>query len=134
VLCLEWLDPPFAAGHWVPEMVEAVGALNLLNDKEHPARVVSWREVRDANPEIAFHMPCGYYLEEAEAEAEDLLANAEFAETPAAREDGVFAVDATSYFSRPGPRIVDGLELLAWAVHPDAFPEPPEGRVSRVAA
>jgi iron complex transport system substrate-binding protein len=134
VLCLEWLEPPFAAGHWVPEMVEAVGALNVLNDKEHPARVVTWREVREANPEVALHMPCGYYLEEAEAEADELVSNAEFAETPAAREDGVFAVDATSYFSRPGPRIVDGLELLAWAVHPDAFPEPPGGRVSRVAA
>jgi iron complex transport system substrate-binding protein len=134
VFALEWLDPPFAAGHWVPEMVEAAGGLNLLNERERPSREVSWREIRDANPEIAVFMPCGYYLEEAEEEAEDLLRNAEFVETPAAREDGVFAVDATSYFSRPGPRIVDGLEALAWAVHPDAFPEPPPGRISRVGA
>ncbi len=132
VFCLEWLDPPFAAGHWVPEMVETVGGLNLLNERERPSRVVTWREVRDALPEIVVFMPCGYYLEEAEAEAVELLGNAEFAETPAAREGSVFAVDATSYFSRPGPRIVDGLEILAWAAHPDAFPQPPRGAIARV--
>jgi iron complex transport system substrate-binding protein len=132
VFCLEWLDPPFVAGHWVPEMVEAVGGSNLLNDRERPSRVATWREIRDANPEIVVFMPCGYYLEEAEDESATLLANAEFAETPAAREGTVFAADATSYFSRPGPRIVDGLEALAWAVHPDAFAEPPAGRISRV--
>jgi iron complex transport system substrate-binding protein len=132
VFCLDWLDPPFAAGHWVPEMVETVGGINVLNDKEHPSRVVTWRDVRDAYPEIVVFMPCGYYLEEAEDEAVELLANAEFRETPAAREGSVFAVDATSYFSRPGPRIVDGLEVLAWAAHPDASPEPPPGRIARV--
>jgi iron complex transport system substrate-binding protein len=62
-----------------------------------------------------------------------LFDNAEFADTPAAREENVFAVDATSYFSRPGPRIVDGLEILAWAVHPDAYPEPPSDTIARVA-
>jgi iron complex transport system substrate-binding protein len=132
VFCLEWLDPPFVAGHWIPEMVETAGGSNVLNDKEHPSRVVAWREVRDANPEVAVFMPCGHYLEEAEDEGADLVSNAEFAETPAAREGSVFAVDATSYFSRPGPRIADGLETLAWAMHPDAFPEPPPGRIARV--
>ncbi|HEX9716797.1 MAG TPA: cobalamin-binding protein, partial [Actinomycetota bacterium] len=83
-------------------------------------------------PEAVVFMPCGYYLEEAEQEAPLLYQNAEFVETPAAREGTVFAVDATSYFSRPGPRIVDGLEILAWAAHPHAFPEPPKGTVSRV--
>ena len=132
VFCLEWFDPPFVAGHWVPDMVEIVGGVNLLNEKERPSRVVTWREIRDANPEAVVFMPCGYYLEEAEEEAPLLYKNAEFVETPAAREGTVFAVDATSYFSRPGPRIVDGLEILAWAAHPHAFPEPPKGTVSRV--
>ncbi len=132
VLCQEWLEPPFAAGHWVPDMIEIVGGVNLLTDKEQPSRVVTWREIRDANPEVVVFMPCGYYLEEAEEEALALYGNAEFAETPAAREGTVFAVDASSYFSRPGPRIVDGLEILAWAVHPRAFPEPPEGTIARV--
>ncbi|HEX9123674.1 MAG TPA: cobalamin-binding protein [Actinomycetota bacterium] len=132
VFCLEWLEPPFAAGHWIPDMVEIVGGVNLLSDKERPSREVTWREIRDANPEVVAFMPCGYYLEEAEEEAAELMANAEFAETPAAREGSVFAVDATSYFSRPGPRIVDGLEILAWAVHADVFPEPPSGAIARV--
>jgi iron complex transport system substrate-binding protein len=132
VLCQEWLDPPFAAGHWVPDMVEIVGGVNLITEKEQPSRIVTWREIRDANPEVVVFMPCGYYLVEAEEEATLLYENAEFAETPAAREGTVFAVDATSYFSRPGPRIVDGLEILAWAVHPRAFPESPDGTISRI--
>jgi iron complex transport system substrate-binding protein len=132
VFALEWSDPPYAAGHWVPEMVEAVGATNLLNGKEQPSRIVSWREIADATPEVVVFMPCGYYLEEAEQEAPALFAHPDFASTPAAREGSVFAVDATSYFSRPGPRIVDGLEILAWAVHPDAYPRPPTGTIARV--
>ncbi|MGQ0669002.1 MAG: cobalamin-binding protein [Actinomycetota bacterium] len=132
VFALEWSDPPFAGGHWVPDMVEAVGGVNLLGEKEQPSRVVTWREIADATPEVVVFMPCGYYLEEAEEEAARLNDNPEFAATPAAREGSVFAVDATSFFSRPGPRIVDGLEILAWAVHPEAFPEPPEGAIARV--
>jgi iron complex transport system substrate-binding protein len=131
VFCLEWLDPPFVAGHWIPDMVEIVGGVNLLNGKEQPSRQVTWRQIRDVSPEVVVFMPCGYYLEEAEDELAALMANAEFAETPAARERSVFAVDATSYFSRPGPRIVDGLEIMAWAIHPDAFPHPPEGSIMR---
>jgi len=79
-------------------------------------------------------MPCGYYLEEAETELESLVQLPYLAETPAARGDAVFAVDASSYFSRPGPRIVDGLEILAWAVHPEAFTEPAADRIARVVA
>ncbi len=131
LFAMEWLDPPFAAGHWVPDMVEAVGAVNLLNEKERPSRIVTWREIHDAIPEVVVFMPCGYYLDEAEEEAALLYGNPEFAATPAAREGSVFAVDATSYFSRPGPRIVDGLEILAWAAHPEAFPEPPAGTIAR---
>ena len=133
VFALEWLSPPFAAGHWIPDMVEAVGATNLLNEKERPSREVTWREIHDATPEAVVFMPCGYYLEEAEVEAALLYQNPEFADTPAAREGSVFAVDATSYFSRPGPRIVDGLEILAWAAHPDAFPEPLPDAITRIA-
>lgn len=133
VFCLEWSDPPFVAGHWVPEMVQAVGGENLLNEEGAPSRVVGWHEVRQAGPEVIVFMPCGYYLDEAEEEAVALFRLPDFADTPAAREGNVFAVDATSYFSRPGPRLVDGLDLLAWAVHPEAFPEPAPGRIARVA-
>jgi iron complex transport system substrate-binding protein len=132
VFCLDWSDPPFAAGHWVPEMVEAAAGVNLLSEKGGPSGVVTHREIRDANPEAIVFMPCGYYLEEAEEEATRVFQHAELQETPAVRNGNVFAVDATSYFSRPGPRIVDGLEILAWALHPDAYPDPPPGRISRV--
>ena len=132
VMALEWTDPPFAGGHWIPDMVEIAGGTNLLTEKGERSRQVTWREVADATPEVVVVMPCGYYLEEAEDEAARLYANPEFAETPAARERSVFAVDASAYFSRPGPRVVDGLEILAWAIHPDAYPEPPPEAIRRV--
>jgi iron complex transport system substrate-binding protein len=131
-LCLEWGDPPFVGGHWIPEMVEIAGGSSLLNGPGESSRRVTWREVAVATPEVILYMPCGYFLGDAEAEAEELFRLPDFAETPAARGDAVYAVDASSYFSRPGPRIVDGLEILAWAVHPDAFPEPDPSRISRV--
>jgi iron complex transport system substrate-binding protein len=132
VFCMDWAEPPFVAGHWVPEMVEAVGATNLLSDKGEPSRTVTHREIRDAMPEVLLFMPCGYYLEEAEEEGERLLTHPEIAATPAARNGNVFAVDATSFFSRPGPRIVDGLEIVAWAAHPEAYPEPSPGSITRL--
>jgi iron complex transport system substrate-binding protein len=132
VFCLEWSDPPFAAGHWVPEMVEASAGVNLLSEKGGPSTVVTHREIRDANPEAIVFMPCGYYLEEAEEEAAEILTHPELRETSAVRNGNVFAVDATSYFSRPGPRVVDGLEILAWALHPDAYPTPPPSAIVRV--
>ena len=132
VFCMEWGEPPFAAGHWVPEMVEAVGATNLLGEKGEPSRTVTHREIRDAMPEVLVYMPCGYYLEEAEEEAARVLAHPEVADTPAVRNRNAFAVEATSFFSRPGPRIIDGVEILAWAVHPEAYPEPPAGSITRL--
>jgi iron complex transport system substrate-binding protein len=132
VFCLEWSDPPFSAGHWVPEMVEAVGAVPVLSEKGQPSREVAWHEVRAAGPELIVFMPCGYYLEEAEEEAGRFIDQPEFADTPAVRNGNAFAVDATSYFSRPGPRIVDGLEILAWAAHPEDYPEPPPGTIARL--
>jgi iron complex transport system substrate-binding protein len=132
VFCLDWSDPAFVAGHWVPEMAEAAGGVNLLNAKGEPSRVVTWRQMKDENPEVIVFMPCGYYLEEAEEEGARLFEHPDFADTPAARNGNVFAVDATSFFSRPGPRIVDGLEILAWAVHPEAYPEPPASSIVRL--
>ncbi|MEX0990238.1 MAG: cobalamin-binding protein [Actinomycetota bacterium] len=131
MFALEWSDPPMVGGHWIPELIELAGATNLLNEKGQRSKEVTWREIADAMPEIVVFMPCGYYLEEAEEEAPRLLSNPDFADTNAAREGAIYATDATSYFSRPGPRLVDGLEILAWAGHPDDFPEPPPGRISR---
>jgi len=132
VLALEWFDPPFAGGHWIPDMVEIAGGTNLLSEKGQPSRQVTWREIADSTPEVVVFMPCGYYLDEAEDEATRLYGNYDFAATPAAREGSVFAVDSSAYFSRPGPRIVDGLETLAWAVHPEVYPEPSPDTIVRV--
>lgn len=131
-LALEWADPTFAGGHWVPQMVEYSGGTNLLGESGGKSRTVTWKEIADANPEVIVFMPCGYYLEEAEEQGRMLFQNSFFAETPAAQEGSVFAVDATSYFSRPGPRLIDGLEIMAWAVHPETFAQPPAGRISKI--
>lgn len=131
-LCLEWLEPPFVAGHWIPEMVALVSGENLLGRAGRPSGQVTWRAIADARPEVVVHMPCGYYLEDAEEEAERIYGVPEFRETSAAASGAVIAVDATSFFSRPGPRIVDGLEILAWCIHPEEFPPPPEDRAVRV--
>jgi iron complex transport system substrate-binding protein len=113
-------------------MITAVGGTPVLADDGQPSRETAWHEVRGAMPEVIVFMPCGYYLEEAEEEADTFLQHPEFADTPAARNGNVFAVDATSFFSRPGPRIVDGLEILAWAVHPDFYPPPPDGTIAKL--
>jgi iron complex transport system substrate-binding protein len=131
-LALEWGDPPFAGGHWIPGMVQTAGGTNLLSTPAEPSMRVTWKQVTDAMPEVIVYMPCGYYRDDAEAEAEQLYGIPDFADTPAARGGAVFAVDASSYFSRPGPRIVDGLEILAWTIHPEAFPEPAADGVTRI--
>jgi iron complex transport system substrate-binding protein len=123
---LEWLDPPFAGGHWVPEMVERAGGEHRLVAAGEPSRRVSWDDVAAAAPEVVVAMQCGYGLAAARSEAAAVLPGlAAVAESPAGKAGRVFAVDANGYYSRSGPRIVDGLEALAWALHPDRFPAPP---------
>jgi iron complex transport system substrate-binding protein len=114
VFALEWSDPPFNGGHWVPEMIEVAGGAPLLACRHTPSVRVDWEAIADAAPEIVVFMPCGYDLDRACEEGQELLGRPELAS--AAR---VFAVDASSYFSRPGPRLVDGVEALAAALHPD---------------
>jgi iron complex transport system substrate-binding protein len=129
---MEWLDPPFAGGHWIPELVQLAAGQNLLTEPGQRSRQATWREIADAAPEVMVFMPCGYYLEEAEAEAARIYHVPEFRETTAFASGTVYATDASSFFSRPGPRIVDGLEMLAWAIHPDEFPEPSPDTIVRV--
>ena len=131
---MEWLDPPFVGGHWVPEMIRLAAGMPLLNEPKQRSRAVTWREIANASPEVVVFMPCGYYLAEAEAEATRIYDVPEFRETTAFAAGMVFATDASSYFSRPGPRIVAGLEILAWTIHPEAYPDPPDGAITRVTA
>jgi iron complex transport system substrate-binding protein len=119
VLALEWLDPPFLGGHWVPEMVELAGGEAIFSQPGEKSREVDWSVLRGRAPDVAVVMPCGYYVDESARQAE---LNAErIAEVGARR---VWAVDAASSFSRPGPRLVEGVELLAHLLHPDCVPAP----------
>jgi iron complex transport system substrate-binding protein len=120
VAALEWLDPPFAAGHWTPQLIEFAGGEDVLGFAGEQSEQRSWEEIAAAKPDVVIVMPCGYDAEIAHREAEmhrDQLASVGAGE--------VVAVDAAAYFSRPGPRIVDGLELLAHILHPELFPEAP---------
>jgi iron complex transport system substrate-binding protein len=120
VAALEWLDPIYVAGHWTPQLIEYAGGEDVLGFAgEHSVRR-SWSEVAAVEPDVVIVMPCGYDAQIAHREAEmhrDALAGVGAGE--------VVAVDAASYFSRPGPRIVDGLELLAHILHPELFPAAP---------
>jgi iron complex transport system substrate-binding protein len=114
VAALEWLDPPFAAGHWTPQMIEYAGGEDVLGFHGERSEERTWQDVVAAQPDIAIVMPCGYDAEIAHREAE--MHRDELAAVGAGE---VVAVDAAAYFSRPGPRIIDGLELLAHILHPD---------------
>jgi iron complex transport system substrate-binding protein len=119
VVTLEWLAPPYAGGHWVPEMVELAGGKSVAGEPGRDSRVVPWEELAAARPDVAVAMPCGLYAEEA---AEQSLAHR--SELEALGAETVYAVDAASSFSRPGPRLVDGVELLGHLLHPDRVPAP----------
>jgi iron complex transport system substrate-binding protein len=120
VAALEWLDPPFAAGHWVPQLIEFAGGEDVLGFVGESSQRRSWEEVISSQPDIVVVMPCGYDAEIAYREAE-MHRN----ELQALGAGEVVAVNAAAYFSRPGPRIVDGLELLAHIIHPELAPQSP---------
>lgn len=123
--CIEWLDPLFLAGHWVPEMVSLAGGADALARPGAPSRRVEAKDLALAAPEVAVLMPCGFHLDRARKEAAALVAQPWWRGVPASRMDRVWIVDGSSYFNRPGPRLVDGLEILAHILHPDIFPQPP---------
>jgi iron complex transport system substrate-binding protein len=120
VAALEWLDPPFAAGHWTPQLIEYAGGEDVLGFPGEHSEERSWQEVQASQPDVVIVMPCGYDAEIAHREAE--MHREELAAVGAGE---VVAVNAAAYFSRPGPRIVDGLELLAHILHPELIPEAP---------
>ena len=114
VLCLEWLDPLFQGGHWVPEMVEIAGGEPVLATPLEKSVRISWEQVAAAQPEVVVVMPCGYHLADTVAQFRELERSfpASWQKLPAVAARRVFAVDGSAYFSRPGPRLVDGLEVL----------------------
>ncbi len=120
VAALEWLDPVYVAGHWTPQMIELAGGEDLLGLPGEHSQVLSWEQVAASDPEIVVAMPCGYDAQRAREEA---LGHAERLASLGARR--IVAVNASAYFSRPGPRLIDGLELLGHILHPEQLPQAP---------
>ena len=119
-LVLEWTEPPFAPGHWVPDMVSLAGGVSVLGSSGAKSYRVTWDDVRAAEPEVVVCAPCGFGMEQSAALAHDLVASDVL--PPGVP---VWAVDANASFARPGPRLVDGVEALAGILHPDAFEPSP---------
>ena len=133
VACIEWFDPIYAAGHWVPEMVELAGANDGLGRKGEPSAKIPWTEIIKLQPEIVVLMPCGFDVRRTIQESAILQELDGWNGIPAVKAGKVFAVNGHAYFSRPGPRLVDGLEILAQIVHPEIFPwNPPSDAVHRM--
>ncbi len=121
VLCLEWADPYYCCGHWVPEMVQIAGGEDALGRKGTDSVRIVWSDIAAWSPEILIVMPCGFGIEKAVEQATTLLQQPGWSDLSAVRQGRVFAVEANSYFARPGPRLIDGTELLAHLIHPELF-------------
>jgi len=124
VVCIEWLEPVFVGGHWVPELVELAGGDDVLGTAGEPSRVVPWAQVVGAAPEVLVLMPCGFDIPRTRRELGLLTTRPGWDDLPAVRSGRVYLTDASAYFNRPGPRIVTGLEILAAILHPERFSRP----------
>jgi iron complex transport system substrate-binding protein len=118
VVCLEWLDPLYVAGHWVPEMVALAGGLDVLGSQDVPSHETTWHAVESARPDVVLIMPCGYSVERTVNELKRVGQTGEAWRRACEQWPDLYVVDAASYFSRHGPRLVDGVELLASILHP----------------
>ena len=120
---MEWVDPPFCSGHWGPELVEIAGGHDPLGRKHQPSAQIEWQQVLSARPEIIVFALCGYPIDRARRDYELLRRFPGFDSLPAAQSGEIYLVNASAYFARPGPRIVDSLEILAGILHPREFPQ-----------
>ena len=122
VVAIEWVDPFFTSGHWIPEMIESAGGENLISTEKMPSRKMELEEIKEANPDIIVMMPCGFDVKRTVSEYNSVLTNnSDWNELKAVKEKSVYAVDANSYFSKPSLRTITGIEILAKIIHPDVF-------------
>ena len=121
VACIEWTEPLMAAGNWIPELVETVGGQLLFGTVGKHSPYLEWDALVKADPEVIIIMPCGFGLERTRQETQPLTQRPEWSSLQAVRTGKVFITDGNSYFNRPGPRLVDSLEILAEILHPDSF-------------
>jgi iron complex transport system substrate-binding protein len=133
-LMLEWLEPAFAPGHWVPEQVAIAGGDPGFGQAGRPSTTTTAEQIRAYAPEVVVLIPCGYYKEDILRQLPGANLPAGWENLPAVRNGEVWATDATSYFSRPGPRVVDGVEILARILHPEVFGPPTDEQAVRVPA
>jgi iron complex transport system substrate-binding protein len=132
VFMLEWLEPAFAPGHWVPEQVAAAGGECLLGTASEKSVTIDYEQIFEAKPDVMVLIPCGYYTEDTCRQLASTYFPSNWREIPAVMNDNIWALDATSYFSRPAPRVVDGAEILAKIFHPEIFGELEEHEAVRV--
>ncbi|MGH9985297.1 MAG: ABC transporter substrate-binding protein [Nitrososphaeraceae archaeon] len=121
VLCIEWIDPLYSAGHWIPQMVEIAGGVNGISSRGSPSRRISMEEITQFQPDKIILMPCGFDLNRTIQESKMLKNNVKWINLQAMQENEVYAVNATEYFSKPGPRTITGLEILAKIINPVQF-------------
>ena len=128
VFCMEWLDPVYASGHWVPELVKIAGGIDELGSERGESVRISWERITAWAPEVVVIMPCGFNLEQTMKQVWSVFGDSSspFFDLPAVRNNRAYAVDANSFFARPGPRVVEGAELLAQLIHPELFDAPPQ--------
>jgi iron complex transport system substrate-binding protein len=129
---LEWLEPPFSPGHWVPEQVAIAGAIPLLGAAGKKSVATTYEAIYESNPDVLVMIPCGYYTADILRQLENTFFPANWREIPAIANGEVWALDATSYFSRPAPRVVDGAEILAKIFHPEIFGAPQPSEAVRI--
>jgi iron complex transport system substrate-binding protein len=129
---LEWLEPPFSPGHWVPEQVEIAGGICLLGKAGEKSVTTTYQAIYESKPDVIVLIPCGYYTSDILRQMEKTIFPSNWREIPAIKNNEVWALDATSYFSRPAPRVVDGTEILAKIFHPQIFGEPTATEAVRV--
>ncbi len=132
VVFLEWIDPPFNSGHWTPELIEHAGGIDCIGNKHRPSETTSWQTIVDANPDVMVIACCGYATERSLADMPILQRQPEWGSLPCVRENRVYLIDGSSYFNRPGPRLVDSLEIMAHTLYPDIH-SLPEGLPAAVA-
>ncbi|MGB3511577.1 MAG: cobalamin-binding protein [Microcoleaceae cyanobacterium] len=121
VACVEWSDPLMAAGNWIPELVKLAGGNSLFGIVGKHSPWLKWEELLAANPEVIIFMPCGFDLERTREDTMELINRPEWQDLPAVKSGKVYITDGNSYFNRPGPRLVDSVEILAEILHPDLF-------------
>ena len=124
VFVTEWLEPPYSAGHWVPDMIATAGGIDVAGMSGEPSHRMRWPDVAALEPDVVVLAPCGFDLDRTLSEVVPLDLSAHLLGTPARQESAVFAVDANAMFSRPSPRVVDGVELMAHLLHPGEYPDP----------